>query len=46
LRDPLPVAGIARAMGITRQSVQRMAEIVPGYAAYARRWRRRWGATS
>ncbi|WP_416062318.1 MarR family winged helix-turn-helix transcriptional regulator [Rhodococcus indonesiensis] len=28
LRDPLPVAGIARAMGITRQSVQRIADLL------------------
>lgn len=28
LHEPLPVAGIARAMGITRQSVQRIADIV------------------
>lgn len=28
LRTPLPVAGIARAMGITRQSVQRIADIL------------------
>ncbi|MFC6013471.1 MarR family winged helix-turn-helix transcriptional regulator [Nocardia lasii] len=26
--DPLPVAGIARAMGITRQSVQRIADLL------------------
>ncbi len=28
VREPLPVAGIARAMGITRQSVQRVADLV------------------
>lgn len=28
LDDPLPVAGIARAMGITRQSVQRIADLL------------------
>ncbi len=28
LNDPLPVAGIARAMGITRQSVQRIADVL------------------
>lgn len=28
LHDPLPVAGIARAMGITRQSVQRIADLL------------------
>jgi DNA-binding MarR family transcriptional regulator len=28
LRDPLPVAGVARAMGITRQSVQRIADLL------------------
>ncbi|MGX1132085.1 DNA-binding MarR family transcriptional regulator [Streptomyces glaucescens] len=28
LREPLPVAGIARAMGITRQSVQRIADLL------------------
>jgi DNA-binding MarR family transcriptional regulator len=28
LRDPLPVAGIAREMGITRQSVQRIADLL------------------
>ena len=28
LREPLPVAGIARAMGITRQSVQRVADLL------------------
>lgn len=30
LREPLPVAGIARAMGITRQSVQRIADLLVG----------------
>ncbi|CAL9483792.1 MarR family winged helix-turn-helix transcriptional regulator [Streptomyces sp. enrichment culture] len=37
LREPLPVAGIARAMGITRQSVQRVADLLVerGVAAYA-----------
>jgi DNA-binding MarR family transcriptional regulator len=30
LTDPLPVAGIARAMGITRQSVQRVADLLVG----------------
>ncbi|SCK51327.1 DNA-binding transcriptional regulator, MarR family [Streptomyces sp. AmelKG-E11A] len=30
LREPLPVAGIARAMGITRQSVQRVADVLAG----------------
>ncbi|WP_207958255.1 MarR family winged helix-turn-helix transcriptional regulator [Streptomyces sp. YIM 98790] len=36
LRTPLPVAGIARAMGITRQSVQRIADLLVshGWAAY------------
>ncbi|MCI3932026.1 MarR family winged helix-turn-helix transcriptional regulator [Streptomyces sp. AN091965] len=36
LREPLPVAGIARAMGITRQSVQRVADLLvrDGLAAY------------
>ncbi|MCP3758284.1 MarR family winged helix-turn-helix transcriptional regulator [Streptomyces sp. TBY4] len=36
LREPLPVAGIARAMGITRQSVQRIADLlaVKGLAEY------------
>lgn len=29
-REPLPVAGIARAMGITRQSVQRIADLLVG----------------
>nr|WP_237518858.1 helix-turn-helix domain-containing protein [Streptomyces sp. SID5910] len=28
LRDPLPVSGVARAMGITRQSVQRIADLL------------------
>ena len=28
VREPLPVAGIARAMGITRQSVQRIADLL------------------
>jgi DNA-binding MarR family transcriptional regulator len=28
LREPLPVAGVARAMGITRQSVQRIADLL------------------
>ncbi|MBL1096037.1 MarR family winged helix-turn-helix transcriptional regulator [Streptomyces coffeae] len=28
LEEPLPVAGIARAMGITRQSVQRVADLL------------------
>ncbi|MFE0172569.1 MarR family winged helix-turn-helix transcriptional regulator [Streptomyces sp. NPDC059002] len=34
---PMPVAGIARAMGITRQSVQRVADLLvrEGLAAYA-----------
>ncbi|MGA4840578.1 MarR family winged helix-turn-helix transcriptional regulator [Streptomyces sp. G45] len=37
LREPLPVAGIARVMGITRQSVQRVADLLvrDGLAAYA-----------
>ncbi|MFJ7208318.1 MarR family winged helix-turn-helix transcriptional regulator [Streptomyces sp. NPDC098789] len=37
LTEPLPVAGIARAMGITRQSVQRIADLLVqrGLAAYA-----------
>ncbi|MCX4692439.1 MarR family winged helix-turn-helix transcriptional regulator [Streptomyces sp. NBC_01408] len=37
LREPLPVAGIARAMGITRQSVQRVADLLAakGLAEYA-----------
>ncbi|WP_280236312.1 MarR family winged helix-turn-helix transcriptional regulator [Nocardia cyriacigeorgica] len=30
LREPLPVAGVARAMGITRQSVQRIADLLVG----------------
>ncbi|MFF8552488.1 MarR family winged helix-turn-helix transcriptional regulator [Streptomyces sp. NPDC015501] len=30
LREPLPVAGIARSMGITRQSVQRIADLLVG----------------
>ncbi|MGY0502046.1 MarR family winged helix-turn-helix transcriptional regulator [Nocardia sp. FBN12] len=30
LTEPLPVAGIARAMGITRQSVQRIADLLVG----------------
>ena len=30
LHQPLPVAGIARAMGITRQSVQRIADLLVG----------------
>lgn len=36
LREPLPVAGIARAMGITRQSVQRIADLLvdKGLAEY------------
>ncbi|AZM54490.1 MarR family transcriptional regulator [Streptomyces sp. WAC 01529] len=36
LREPLPVAGIARAMGITRQSVQRVADLLvrEGLAEY------------
>ena len=36
LREPLPVAGIARAMGITRQSVQRIADLLvaQGLAEY------------
>jgi DNA-binding MarR family transcriptional regulator len=36
LGEPLPVAGIARAMGITRQSVQRIADLLVerGLAAY------------
>ncbi|OEV19598.1 MarR family transcriptional regulator, partial [Streptomyces nanshensis] len=34
--EPLPVSGIARAMGITRQSVQRIADLLVerGLAAY------------
>ncbi|MCM2391267.1 MarR family winged helix-turn-helix transcriptional regulator [Streptomyces albipurpureus] len=36
LHEPLPVAGIAREMGITRQSVQRIADLLVerGLAAY------------
>ena len=36
VREPLPVAGIARAMGITRQSVQRIADLLvdKGLAEY------------
>ena len=36
LREPLPVAGIARAMGLTRQSVQRNANLLveTGLAVY------------
>ena len=36
LGEPLPVSGIARAMGITRQSVQRIADllVVKGLAEY------------
>ncbi|MFF4012777.1 MarR family transcriptional regulator [Streptomyces sp. NPDC001717] len=36
LREPLPVAGIAREMGITRQSVQRIADLLAtkGLAEY------------
>nr|WP_202457594.1 MULTISPECIES: helix-turn-helix domain-containing protein [unclassified Streptomyces] len=36
LRDPLPVAGVARTMGITRQSVQRVADLLvrEGLAEY------------
>ncbi|MBF6357321.1 MarR family transcriptional regulator [Nocardia higoensis] len=36
LHEPLPVAGIARAMGITRQSVQRIADllVIKGLAEY------------
>ncbi|MEU9301295.1 helix-turn-helix domain-containing protein [Streptomyces sp. NPDC048269] len=36
LHEPLPVAGIARAMGITRQSVQRIADLLAakGLAEY------------
>ncbi|MCP2291584.1 MarR family winged helix-turn-helix transcriptional regulator [Nocardia amikacinitolerans] len=36
LNEPLPVAGIARAMGITRQSVQRIADLLvdKGLAEY------------
>ncbi|MGW6376017.1 MarR family winged helix-turn-helix transcriptional regulator [Rhodococcus sp. NPDC055112] len=35
--EPLPVAGIARAMGITRQSVQRIADLMvdKGFAEYS-----------
>ncbi|MFE9649459.1 MarR family winged helix-turn-helix transcriptional regulator [Streptomyces sp. NPDC006365] len=37
LTEPLPVSGIARAMGITRQSVQRIADLLVerGLAEYA-----------
>ncbi|MGX2996269.1 MarR family winged helix-turn-helix transcriptional regulator [Streptomyces sp. JNUCC 64] len=37
LHEPLPVAGVARAMGITRQSVQRIADVLvgQGLAEYA-----------
>lgn len=37
LREPLPVAGVARSMGITRQSVQRIADLLvaKGLAEYA-----------
>ncbi|ASU86061.1 MarR family transcriptional regulator [Nocardiopsis gilva YIM 90087] len=37
LHEPLPVSGIARAMGITRQSVQRIADLLvdQGLAEYA-----------
>jgi DNA-binding MarR family transcriptional regulator len=37
LAEPLPVSGIARAMGITRQSVQRIADLLvgQGLAEYA-----------
>ncbi|MFJ3161787.1 MarR family winged helix-turn-helix transcriptional regulator [Streptomyces kanasensis] len=37
LREPLPVSGIARTMGITRQSVQRVADLLVerGLAVYA-----------
>ncbi|MEU3395989.1 MarR family winged helix-turn-helix transcriptional regulator [Streptomyces filamentosus] len=37
LPEPLPVAGIARVMGITRQSVQRIADLLvrDGLAVYA-----------
>ncbi|MEV0253133.1 MarR family transcriptional regulator [Streptomyces sp. NPDC050732] len=37
LHEPLPVSGIARAMGITRQSVQRVADLLvrKGLAEYA-----------
>ncbi|WP_067571402.1 MarR family winged helix-turn-helix transcriptional regulator [Nocardia acidivorans] len=36
LHEPLPVAGIAREMGITRQSVQRIADLLvdKGFAEY------------
>lgn len=36
LREPLPVAGVARSMGITRQSVQRIADLLAanGLAEY------------
>ncbi|WP_238431987.1 MarR family winged helix-turn-helix transcriptional regulator [Streptomyces cavernae] len=36
LREPLPVSGIARVMGITRQSVQRIADLLVerGLASY------------
>ncbi|MFD1832705.1 MULTISPECIES: MarR family winged helix-turn-helix transcriptional regulator [Streptomyces] len=36
LREPLPVSGVARAMGVTRQSVQRVADLLVerGLAAY------------
>ncbi|MEV6770530.1 helix-turn-helix domain-containing protein [Nocardia sp. NPDC051030] len=36
LREPLPVAGVAREMGITRQSVQRIADLLvdKGLAEY------------
>ncbi|NUS43289.1 MAG: winged helix-turn-helix transcriptional regulator [Mycobacteriaceae bacterium] len=36
IHDPLPVSGIARAMGITRQSVQRIADLMvdKGFAEY------------
>ena len=36
LREPLPVSGIARAMGLTRQSVQRLADalVADGMAEY------------
>lgn len=36
LRDPLPVSGIAREMGLTRQSVQRIADLLvdKGLAEY------------
>jgi DNA-binding MarR family transcriptional regulator len=37
LREPLPVSGVARAMGLTRQSVQRLADalVADGMAEYA-----------